>query len=575
MPSTLLPSSPSSTLLPSSPSSTLLPSSPSSTLLPSSPSSTLLPSSPSSTLLPSSPSSTLLPSSPSSTLLPSSPSSTLLPSSPSSTLLPSSPSSTLLPSSPSSTLLPSSPSSTLLPSSPSSTPVHKMIFSPFPHFRLPVHLPWPSSTGLLTLALSPWPSHPGPLPWPSPPGPLPLALSPCPLPLRTPLALSISTARRTEGPFPVMKPIGGEGHLPWYTEEDLKRATGNWQVKLGEGGYGAVYKGMLAAERVRVPSRRGGSGISAILSRMGGSEVDESEGEEEIEEEEDEEEGEGAEGEEGGEGEEGVRRGGGMGGLAGFEVVEIGGRRFVPVAVKICRTEDNENLAREQLLTEVMVMTALRHPNVLRLLGVAMMGQAIAIVSEFLPGGDVTQRLERAARGVVPFPWKDRLSIAVGSVAGLAAIHKEGFIHRDFKAANVLLTKDLVPKVADFGLAKTCQDRTHVTTRVAGSKGYIDPSYFETGILTAACDVFAFGVFLLELLSGHQVHERCFPDLAERATGDPDQVVDASLEGQWERQQAEGVLSVIRDTLTFDFASRPSTEQLLKRLKRVVGDGAG
>ncbi|CAI7803904.1 unnamed protein product [Closterium sp. NIES-53] len=427
------------------------------------------------------------------------------------------------------------------------------------------HTPLPRTIPLPPLFLLPVIPHPRPLPTPItsfPPYPH-APVSPHPLP-----------ADKELDPV-LMRAVGADGALPRYSQEELRRATGDWRTKLGEGGFGAVYKGLLLLPRIGGDGEGDGGG--------GGDR-----------------EGDGEDGEE--EGEEGVEEG-----LEGLEVVEVDGKRFVPVAVKMCLTEGDVHGGREQLLTEIMVMTALRHPNVLRLLGMAMWGQTISLVSEFVPGGDVSQRLEKgrvgwnavewgvwcvviqcdavrilssptpllppllslhppllsssctsssqrhralslegpaehgATKGVEPFPWKDRLSIAVGSVAGLAAIHKEGFIHRDFKAANVLLTKDLVPKVADFGLAKTCQDRTHVTTRVAGSQGYIDPSYFETGILTEHCDTFAWGIFLLELLSGCCVNDRPFSHLQTLAT-DPDlsdysQVVDRNLEGQWSEEE--------------------------------------
>ncbi|CAI5504341.1 unnamed protein product [Closterium sp. Naga37s-1] len=368
------------------------------------------------------------------------------------------------------------------------------------------HTPLPRTIPLPPLFLLPVIPHPRPLPTPItsfPPYPH-AAVSPHPL-----------SADKELDPV-LMRAVGADGALPRYSQEELRRATGDWRTKLGEGGFGAVYKGLLLLPRIGGDGEGDGGG-------GGDREGDGEDGEEE-------------------EGEEGVEEG-----LEGLEVVEVDGKRFVPVAVKMCLTEGDVHGGREQLLTEIMVMTALRHPNVLRLLGMAMWGQTISLVSEFVPGGDVSQRLEKATKGVEPFPWKDRLSIAVGSVAGLAAIHKEGFIHRDFKAANVLLTKDLVPKVADFGLAKTCQDRTHVTTRVAGSQGYIDPSYFETGILTEHCDTFAWGIFLLELLSGCCVNDRPFSHLQTLAT-DPDlsdysQVVDRNLEGQWSEEEVRVVLS--------------------------------
>ncbi|GJP75199.1 hypothetical protein CLOP_g5672 [Closterium sp. NIES-67] len=105
--------------------------------------------------------------------------------------------------------------------------------------------------------------------------------------------------------------------------------------------------------------------------------------------------------------------------------------------------------------------------------------------------------------GEVHFPWRDRMRVAVGCAEALAAIHAHKFIHRDFKSANVLLREDLTPVVADFGVARTIEDwKTHVTTDVVGSAGYIDPVYFQNGQLSQKSDTYAFGIFLLELISG-------------------------------------------------------------------------
>jgi serine/threonine protein kinase len=102
--------------------------------------------------------------------------------------------------------------------------------------------------------------------------------------------------------------------------------------------------------------------------------------------------------------------------------------------------------------------------------------------------------------------WPARFDICLGIARGLAYLHEESSIrvvHRDIKASNVLLDANLNPKISDFGLAKLYDDKkTHVSTKVAGTFGYLAPEYAMRGHMTEKVDVFAFGVVLLETLAG-------------------------------------------------------------------------
>ncbi|CAI5499247.1 unnamed protein product [Closterium sp. Naga37s-1] len=258
-----------------------------------------------------------------------------------------------------------------------------------------------------------------------------------------------------------MRAVEDDGTLPQYSQDELRRATCDWRTKLGEGGFGAVYKGMLLLPSGGARGGGYGGGDGGRDHGGDGGGWDERDHEEEVQ--------------------------GGMGpGINDdLEVVQVGGKEFVPVAVKMCLTDNAEGGAREQLLvnrdtvmtalhhpnilrllgvakmgrtirrpppqdppaptllngerpegrthcrdapplssplpsspspplrhfhpvsppsplphqTEVMMMTAVHHPNILRLLGVAVMGQTLAMVSEFVPGGDVSQRLKKGTGG--------------------------------------------------------------------------------------------------------------------------------------------------------------------------------
>ncbi|MBA0687358.1 hypothetical protein Goari_014903, partial [Gossypium aridum] len=101
--------------------------------------------------------------------------------------------------------------------------------------------------------------------------------------------------------------------------------------------------------------------------------------------------------------------------------------------------------------------------------------------------------------------------IALGTARGLAYLHHglhPAIIHRDIKASNILLDETFEPKVADFGLAKIkSEGTTHLSTRVAGTLGYVAPEYALYGKLTEKSDVYSFGVVLLELLSGKKAYD--------------------------------------------------------------------
>ncbi|KAJ6348186.1 hypothetical protein OIU76_004625 [Salix suchowensis] len=108
--------------------------------------------------------------------------------------------------------------------------------------------------------------------------------------------------------------------------------------------------------------------------------------------------------------------------------------------------------------------------------------------------------------------WSTRMKIAVGAAKGLTYLHEDcqpKIIHRDIKAANILIDQSFEAKVADFGLAKYSLDtETHVSTRVMGTFGYMAPEYASSGKLTEKSDVYSFGVVLLELISGRRPVDR-------------------------------------------------------------------
>ncbi|KAL2344295.1 hypothetical protein Fmac_005580 [Flemingia macrophylla] len=158
---------------------------------------------------------------------------------------------------------------------------------------------------------------------------------------------------------------------------------------------------------------------------------------------------------------------------------------------------------------EVDILSRLDHPNLVSLIGYCADGKQRFLVYEYMHNGNLQDHLNGI--GERRMGWPLRLKVALGAAKGLAYLHSSSclgipIVHRDFKSTNVLLDANFEAKISDFGLAKLMPDgqETHVTARVFGTFGYFDPEYTSTGKLTLQSDVYAFGVVLLELLTGRR-----------------------------------------------------------------------
>ncbi|OMO78156.1 hypothetical protein CCACVL1_14619 [Corchorus capsularis] len=158
---------------------------------------------------------------------------------------------------------------------------------------------------------------------------------------------------------------------------------------------------------------------------------------------------------------------------------------------------------------EVDILSRLDHPNLVSLIGYCADGKHRFLVYEYMQKGNLQDHLNGI--GETKMDWPSRLKVAIGAARGLAYLHSSSavgipIVHRDFKSTNVLLNDNFEAKISDFGLAKLMPEgqETYVTARVLGTFGYFDPEYTSTGKLTLQSDVYAFGVVLLELLTGRR-----------------------------------------------------------------------
>ncbi|XP_020977623.1 proline-rich receptor-like protein kinase PERK3 [Arachis ipaensis] len=214
----------------------------------------------------------------------------------------------------------------------------------------------------------------------------------------------------------------------------------------------------------------------------------------------------------------------------------------------IKQLKDGSRQGEREFQAEVDIITRIHHRNLVSLLGYCIAGHHRLLVYKFVPNNTLE-------------------------------FHLHGYpkiIHRDIKAANILLDFNFQAKVADFGLAKFCPDmNTHVSTRVMGTLGYVAPEYASSGNLTEKADVFSFGVMLLELITGrrpiinsHHTFMEAMPLLTKVLKENNFEVVaDQKLQNQYEPTEMVSMLASAAASIRYEAKLRPKMSQIVRALE--------
>ncbi|PIA61822.1 hypothetical protein AQUCO_00200072v1 [Aquilegia coerulea] len=230
----------------------------------------------------------------------------------------------------------------------------------------------------------------------------------------------------------------------------------------------------------------------------------------------------------------------------------------------------------DEFFNEVNLISGIKHKNLVQLLGCSIEGPESLLVYEYV----VNKSLDCVlfARSSAQFlNWQQRFHIIVGTAEGLAHLHggsQTRIIHRDIKCSNVLLDENMNAKIADFGLARDfAPDKSHLSTGIAGTLGYMAPEYLVRGQLTEKADVYSFGVLVLEIVCGRKntvftpesgsVLQTVWKNYKSNSLPE---AIDPALKGNFPVTEASNVLQVGLLCTQASVSIRPSMSQVLQML---------
>ncbi|KAL5549059.1 hypothetical protein UlMin_004290 [Ulmus minor] len=246
-------------------------------------------------------------------------------------------------------------------------------------------------------------------------------------------------------------------------------------------------------------------------------------------------------------------------------------------AVAIKRLFFNTTQWVDHFFNEVNLISEIRHKNLVELLGCSITGPESLLVYEYVPNQSLLDHIFGVRRNDRPVSWELRYKIILGTAEGLAYLHEESnlrIIHRDIKLSNILLEEDFTPKIADFGLARLFpEDKSHISTAIAGTLGYLAPEYIVHGKLTEKADVYSFGVLLIEVISGRKqnsFNQDSYSILQmvwnHYKNGSVCNAVDPKLKGNFQLEDASRLFQIGLLCVQASAELRPSMSMVVKML---------
>ncbi|KAI4368304.1 hypothetical protein MLD38_016878 [Melastoma candidum] len=242
------------------------------------------------------------------------------------------------------------------------------------------------------------------------------------------------------------------------------------------------------------------------------------------------------------------------------------------VAIKRLKKGTPEEMTAD-FLSELGIIVHVDHPNIAKLIGYGVEG-GMFIVLHLSPHGSLATFLYGSKEKL---NWSIRFKVALGTAEGLMYLHEDcqrRIIHRDIKAANILLSEDFEAQISDFGLAKWLPEQWthHTVSHIEGTFGYLPPEYFMHGIVDEKTDVYAYGVLLLELITGRQALDSTQKSLVMwakplLATNNVKAIIDPSLNGVYDSEEMDRIVLVASLCINQSSVHRPEMSQIVRILR--------